>query len=194
MVVTIARQHGSGGRIIGQRVAELLDVPFYDRELIALTAKKTGFAVEFVKGMEERPNTSLLYGLYNAVSGPTVYDRAQAAQFSVIREAAKKPCVIVGRAADCVLRGKVPCVRVFIYAPMTERVRRVTEEYQEEYSDPEKALLRNDKTRAGFYNDYAEYPWGDYRNYDLMISSAAGDEETAKIIVDYVRMLEAKQK
>lgn len=187
MVVTIARQHGSGGRMIGQYLAQLLNVPFYDRELIALTAKKSGFAEEFVRGMEERPNTSLLYGIYNAVSGPSVYDRAQAAQFSVIREAAKNPCVIVGRAADCVLHGKVPCVRVFIYAPMEERIKRVREEYHEEYSDPEKALVKSDKTRAGFYNDYAEYPWGDYRNYDLMISSSIGDEETARIIAEYVR-------
>ena len=143
MVVTIARQHGSGGRMIGQYLAQLLNFPYYDR--------------------------------------------AQAAQFSVIREAAKNPCVIVGRAADCVLHGKVPCVRVFIYAPMEERIKRVREEYHEEYSDPEKALVKSDKTRAGFYNDYAEYPWGDYRNYDLMISSSIGDEETARIIAEYVR-------
>ena len=154
IVITIARQHGSGGRLIGKKLAELLNIPYYDKELIFLTAKKTGFAEDFVKEVEEKQNVSLLYSLYNATNTQSVYDQAQTAQFNVIRElAAKGSCVIVGRAADCILREDPDCVRVFIHAPLEERIRRATEEYKEDMrSNAERTLQKKDTARATFYN------------------------------------------
>ena len=194
IVITIARQHGSGGRLIGKRLAELLDIPYYDKELIFLTAKKTGFAADFVKEVEEKQNVSLLYSLYNATNTQSVYDQAQTAQFNVIRElAAKGSCVIVGRAADCILREDPDCVRVFVHAPLKERIRRATEEYKEDMGgNAERTLQKKDKARATFYNVYSTYNWGDTRNYHLTLDSTIGIEKSAEVIKAYVEAREGK--
>ena len=187
-VVTIARQHGSGGRLVGEALAKRLGIAYYDKELISLTAQKTGFALDFVKEVEEKQTSSFLYSIYAAATMPTVYEQARNAQFAVIRELAReKPCVIVGRAADCILQGKVPLVRVFVQAPMEERIARARDDYKEPMDNPERALQKKDKSRAAFYNTYSEYPWGDVRNYDLVISSTIGIEKSADVIADYVR-------
>lgn len=187
-VVTIARQHGSGGRLVGENLAKKLGIPYYDKELISMTAQKTGFAVDFVKEVEEKQTSSFLYSIYAAATMPTVYEQARNAQFGVIRELAQEgPCVIVGRAADCVLHGRVPLVRVFVQAPMEERIARARDDYKEPMDNPERALQKKDKSRAAFYNTYSEYPWGDVRNYDLVISSTIGIERSADVIAEYVR-------
>lgn len=192
VVITIARQHGSGGRLIGKKLAELLGIPFYDKELIFLTAKKTGFAADFVREVEEKQNVSLLYGIYNASGAQNVYDQAQTAQFNVIRElAAEGSCVIVGRAADCILKDDPNCIRVFVQAPLEERIRRATEEYKEDMGgNAEKTLQKKDKARATFYNVYSAYSWGDTRNYHLTLDSSIGIEKSAEVIKAYV---DAKQ-
>lgn len=187
-VVTIARQHGSGGRLVGENLAKKLGIPYYDKELISMTAQKTGFAVDFVKEVEEKQTSSFLYSVYAAATMPTVYEQARNAQFSVIRELAQEgPCVIVGRAADCVLHGCVPLVRVFVQAPMEERIARARDDYREPMDNPERALQKKDKSRAAFYNTYSEYPWGDVRNYDLVISSTIGIQRSADVIAEYVK-------
>lgn len=187
-VITIARQHGSGGRLIGECLAKKMGIAYYDKELISLTAKKTGFAMDFVKEVEEKQTSSFLYSIYAAATVPSVYEQARNAQFSVIRELAEKgPCVIVGRAADSILRGNPNCVRVFIHAPMEERIRRARDDYKEPMDNPEKAILKKDKSRAAFYNTYSEYPWGDIRNYDMALNSSIGIEKSADIILEYVK-------
>lgn len=187
-VITIARQHGSGGRLIGECLAKKMGIAYYDKELISLTAKKTGFATDFVKEVEEKQTSSFLYSIYAAATVPSVYEQARNAQFAVIRELADKgPCVIVGRAADSILRGNPNCVRVFIHAPMEERIRRARDDYREPMDNPEKDITKKDKSRAAFYNTYSEYPWGDIRNYDMALNSSIGIERSADIIYEYVK-------
>lgn len=188
VIITIARQHGSGGRLIGKRLAELLEIPYYDKELIFLTAQRTGFAEDFVREAEEKNNISLLYSIYYATNTQSIYDQAQTAQFNVIRElAAKGSCVIVGRAADCILKEDPDCVRVFIHAPLEERIRRATEDYGEEMGgNAEKTLQKRDKARSTFYNIYSTYNWGDTRNYHLTLDSSIGIEKAAEVIKAYV--------
>ena len=187
-VITIARQHGSGGRLIGECLAKKMGIAYYDKELISLTAKKTGFATDFVKEVEEKQTSSFLYSIYAAATVPSAYEQARNAQFAVIRELADKgPCVIVGRAADSILRGNPNCVRVFIHAPMEERIRRARDDYREPMDNPEKDITKKDKSRAAFYNTYSEYPWGDIRNYDMALNSSIGIERSADIIYEYVK-------
>lgn len=188
IVITIARQHGSGGRLIGECLAKKAGIAYYDKELISLTAKKTGFATDFVKEVEEKQTSSFLYSIYAAATVPSVYEQARNAQFAVIRELAQEgPCVIVGRAADCILRNHPQLVRVFVHAPLEERIRRATDDYKESMNNPEKELNKKDKSRAAFYNAFSEYPWGDLRNYDLCLSSTIGIEKSADIIGEYVK-------
>ena len=81
----------------------------------------------------------------------------------------------------------MPCVRVFVQAPLEERIARAQDDYHEPMDNPERALQKKDKSRAAFYNTYSEYPWGDVRNYDLVISSTIGIERTADVIAEFVR-------
>ena len=172
VIITIARQHGSGGRLIGECLAKKMGIAYYDKELISLTAKKTGFALDFVKEVEEKQTASFLYSIYAAATVPSVYEQARNAQFAVIRELAEQgPCVIVGRAADCILKN----------------FRRARDDYKEPMDNPERALQKKDKSRAAFYNTYSEYPWGDIRNYDMALNSSIGIEKSADIIWDYVK-------
>lgn len=188
VIITIARQHGSGGRLIGECLAKKMGIAYYDKELISLTAKKTGFALDFVKEVEEKQTSSFLYSIYAAATVPSVYEQARNAQFSVIRELAENgPCVIVGRAADCILKNFPNSVHIFIHAPLSERIRRARDDYQEPMDNPERALQKKDKSRAAFYNTYSEYPWGDIRNYDMALNSSIGIDKSADIIWDYVK-------
>lgn len=181
-VITISRQYGSGGREIGQRVAEHYGIPFYDNELIARAAKETGFAEETFEKAEDKASNSLLYSLAMGVNvfgnqdfgftGLSLDDRIFLAQSDVIRKIAEEgPCVIVGRCADYVLKEQSGVVNLFIKADMSSRIERAVQEYGD---DPVKAadiILKKDKHRANYYNYHVGERWSDLNNYDLVIRS-----------------------
>ena len=157
IVITIGREYGSGGRIIAQKLSQELGITFYDKELIAAVAKKTGFSENFIRDTEhQRPTNSFLYDLYTAVQTPSVPDQVFIAQAKVIKEAAaRESCVIVGRCADYILRGEPGLLRVFVHAPLDQRVRRAREEYGASEANLESFVLRQDKARASYYNYFA---------------------------------------
>ena len=133
-VITISRQFGSGGRAVGQKLAQKLDIPFYDKELISLAAKESGMNPEVFKSIDETAANSLLYslsmGMYNfngplAMGDLPVNDKLYLLQHQLIREiAAKGPSVIVGRCADYVLKDSPHTINIFIYADMEYRKKR----------------------------------------------------------------------
>ena len=135
-IITIGREHGSGGRTIAQMVADKLQIPLYDRKLIQMIAEDSGFAASYVETSEMRRTSSFLYNLYFDSRNLPLDDQVFLAQANVITKLAEKgPCVIVGRCADYILRDKPSVLKVFVYAPMEERVRRVEEDYGEKASD-----------------------------------------------------------
>ncbi len=119
-IITISREFDSGGRIIGEAVAEKLGVPCYDRDFIEKIAEETGYAQDYVeKESEYAPNTNTLAYMFlgRGTDGLSNADKIWIAQKKVIREVAEKgPCVIVGRCADYVLRERDDCMNVFVYA------------------------------------------------------------------------------
>lgn len=125
-VITIGRQCGSGGHTIGEQVAKILGVPFYDRELIEMTAQESGFGKEFVEEQGEHRNSSMLYNLVKNLSysrtmpsGNSEYlqDEIFFAQRKIITELAEKePCVIVGRCADSILKETGNSLNIYIHA------------------------------------------------------------------------------
>lgn len=122
VIITISRQHGAGGREIGQKLAKRLGVPFYDKELTALAAKESGLAEEYIEKIEEKD--SILYNLYLSTEANQTAIKAQE---NVLKQIAEKgSCVVVGRAADYVLKGYNP-FKVFIYAPIDFKQKRITE-------------------------------------------------------------------
>ena len=194
IAITISREYGSGGRLIARRVADELGITFYDKQLISDVAKHTGFSEDFIQGAEhKRPTNSLLYDLYCAVQTPSVSEQIFTAQAKVIRDiAARESCVIVGRCADYLLKEEPGlCLRVFVFAPLEERVRRAREEYGVEGTpgSVESYVVRQDKARASYHNYFAMEKWGDSRSYDLCINSALGVERAADAIAALARSM-----
>ena len=174
-VITIGRQYGSGGRIIAQKLAERLGIPYYDKEIIQSVAKETGLSESYIREIDQKPTNSFLYDLVFATQGPTIPDQVYIAQSKVIRRVAEEgPCVIVGRCADYILRDDPRRLSVFVHAPLDERVRRAREEYGVQEPNLEAYVLRQDRARASYYNYFATGKWGQSREYDLCVSSHMG--------------------
>lgn len=185
--VTIGREYGSGGRLIGQKLAEELDIAFYDRELIALAARESGFAEEFVQQMEYKRTISFINNLYMTGYELPASEQIFLAQCKVIQRVSEEgSCVIVGRCADYVLRDKPNCIRIFIHAPFEERVKRIREEYGEVHPNIEDFIRKQDKTRSTYYNYYTHKYWGKAQNYHLCIDSSIGVSASVRLIKELV--------
>lgn len=199
--ITVARQYGSGGREIGTRVAELLGVKAYDKELITMAAQKSGVSSEVLGDADERATSSLLYtlALGSSFYTPTaahmnvpINDQLFLVQSEIIREtAAMESCVFIGRCADYVLRAHENKLRVFVYAQNADRYARLMQRNPDKCKNEREArdlAQRTDKRRINYYNYYTGRKWGSMENYDLMIdSSLFGIEGTAQIIADLAR-------
>ena len=190
VIITIARQHGSSGKQIGKLAAERLGIPFYYKEMTALAAQESGLDKEFISDINKN-SPALLHDLY---LGTKVVQHAVTAQNKVIRRIAENgSCVIVGRAADHVLRDNRDVVRVFIYAPEEYRTGRVMAVYGDTREEARRNIRRSDEARGAYYRSISGAQWGDYHNYDMMIDSSIGVEASAKIIMEYVKAREKRE-
>ena len=205
-IITIGRQFGSGGREIGQKVADHFGIKFYDKELLTRAAKDSGFAKEMIQDHDERPTTSFLYNLvmdtysfgYNSSSfvDMPISHKIFLAQFDTIKNIADEgPCVIVGRCADYALSDKKNVVNVFIHADEEDKIERVLDRY-DDITTRDKALemiLKKDKQRQSYYNYYSSKKWGRSDTYDLTVnSSVLGIDGTVKLITQFVEDFEAR--
>lgn len=202
-IITIARQFGSGGRLIGKELAEKLNIPFLDNELITLAAKESGMSPEVLKGADERVTNSLLYGLAMGYFPPgygfntpepggfTITDNLFMVQAGIItKKANQEPCVIVGRCADYVLRENPNRVSIFIYADMKSRAERAVQVYGLKPDKVEDEIRKRDKKRGNYYNYYTNRRWDDFHNYDLLLDSARlGIEQSVDLIIKYLQLL-----
>ena len=184
IVITIGREYGSGGRLIAKRLSEEMGITFYDKQLITEVAKKTGFSENFIRDTEhQRPTNSFLYDLYTTVATPSVPDQVFIAQAKVIKAAAaRESCVIVGRCADYILREEPHVLKVFVNAPLDQRIKRAREEYGVTEANLESYVVRQDKARASYYNYFATGRWGQSREYDLCVNSRIGIDTAVKVI------------
>ena len=192
-IITIAREYGSGGRIIADKLAEQLGYEFYDEELIEMAANKMGFSEEYVKENEEQKNFSFLSNFYSIPGELPVSDQIFIAESNAIREAAEKSnCIIVGRCADYVLKDHPRCLNIFVHAPIEERARRVFEVYDEDAPNIQAHIQKVDKRRASYYNYMTQQKWGQAENYDLCINSSLGIDLTVMMIKAAVEEFEKK--
>jgi len=198
-VIAIGRQFGSGGREVGQRVAQLLGIDYFDKQLLLEASRASGIQPEMFEAADERTPkfAPSLWPLNLAMAGSTFIgetpmsdDSIYKAQCQVMKELVdRKPCVIVGRTADYVLRDYCPVISVFLHAPIENRVERIikrgdcdTREAAEKRSD------KANKLRAEYYNFYTDKLWGHADSYDLCIdSSLLGIDGTAQFIVEFVK-------
>lgn len=197
MIITIGRQYGSGGKEIGEKVAQRLGYTFYDKEILTMAAEDSGFSAAAMEHYDEKPSGSLIYSLY--MSGAATSDtlplnqQLAFAQFNVIRKVAQSDnCVIVGRCADYILREKKNLVTVFLHAPMEHRVERVMK--AQGGSNPtlaEKAIKKADKARAEYYNFFTHKKWGEAGSAMLSVDTSMLDTDgIAALIADAVTMIQ----
>ena len=198
-VITIGRQYGSGGREIGEKLANALSIKFYDKDLLKRAAKESGICPELFENNDEKPTSSFLYNLVSdpysfGVSSPYVEmplsHKVFLAQFDTIKTIAKEgPCVIVGRCADYALSEFDNTLSIFISAPMEARIERLKSRHPE-VKDEDKLkdmIIKADKSRASYYNYYSSKKWGRAYSYDLCINSAVlGIDGTVDYIIDLV--------
>jgi len=187
-IVTIGRQYGSGGRLIGKQVARELGIAFYDKELITLTAEKSGFSEKVVAEAIKAKKSSFLYNLYLSKLELPLSDQIYISQFQVIWDLAQQEsCVIVGRCADHVLREHPNCAKVFIHAPLEHRVRRIRERHPDMDGNMQPLVQKEDKQRAAYYKHFTQKKWGVAENYHLAVDSRVGEEQTTELIIHLVK-------
>ena len=200
-VITIGRQFGSNGREIGRRLANRLNYQFYDKELLNEAAKASGMSTGILKSLDEKPNRSFLY---NLVMDPYSYtftsngyqanlnQQAFQVTYDTIKTLADKgPCVIVGRCADYALRHNPKLLSLFIHAPIEVRVKTVSERFGLTEDKARSQIMKEDKSRASYYNFYSTKRWGALDSYDMFInSSLVSIDDTVELICGCLQKLD----
>ena len=192
VIITIGREFGSGGREIGLKLAEKLNIPFYDKELILHTAEKSNLEQSIIERYDEQHafpafSSSNIFDIYQM----PMSDRVYIAQADVIRDiAAKGSCIIVGRCADFILDDNPDCFKVFIHAPMKDKIERKKPLLPDKTDSEIQAHIRKiDKKRAKYYTYYTDRTWGMSLTYNLSIdSSILGIDGTVELISQAVLM------
>lgn len=197
--VTISRQFGSGGHEIGELLSKKLGISLIDREIVTEAAKTSDIAQSVIESLDEKPTTSFLYslvmGLRSEKLGPDEYDmplpqKVFLAEYNAIRRiAAEKSAVFVGRCADYALQDTMNCIRIFIYAPMEDRIRRIEERKNINREHAIQLIQKTDKNRAGYYSYYSSKKWGDPDSYDICLSSSLlGIEGTVQALENIINI------
>lgn len=201
LVITIGRQFGSGGRDVGEKIAEYFNIPFYDKELVEMAAQKSNISKEALKEVDEHATNSFLYSLASGnysmrgINAPIYYempinDKLFIAQSEVIKEIAQKgSCVIVGRCADYVLEDEnVDLMNVFIYGSVDYRAKRVMDALNLTQSKARDRVMKTDKQRRTYYDYYTSKDWGVMSNYDVCVNAEKfGIDGAANLLINIVK-------
>lgn len=194
-IITIGRQFGSGGHEIGQKLAQRLSIPFYDKELLELAAQQSGLSKDVIESYDEMPTSSLLYSLsmgnYGMGGGGPfnlpLNHQIFLAQFDAIQKLAEQgACVIVGRCADYALHQYPHLVSVFVHAELQKRIERVSRLYNLSEKEAAERIIKTDKKRASYHNFYATKKWGTCESYHLSVDSGViGIDGAVSLICDF---------
>ncbi len=198
-VITIARQYGSGGRTIGQMLANQLGVEYYDKDLIVKASEESGINMSLFADADERSRglKSLFkkknYGgdvLSPEDSNFTGEENLFNYQAKIIRDlAAKESCIIIGRAADYILKDRDDVLSVFVHAPQWFLMEQAAQKHSMSEKELEKYIAKIDKSRAEYYKSHTGREWTDARNYDLCLdSSKLGFDRCVEEIRAYMKV------
>ena len=194
-VITIGRQLGSNGKIIGKMLSEKLGYKFYDKDIIAEMLRKQGFGAAIFEGIDEKPSNSFLYSLVMGVqTGKGLYyqyndllngDNVFRVQSDLIKDLAKDGnSVFVGRCADYILRDHEQLTKIFLYADNKYRIETLVERNGVSEKEAASAISKADKRRANFYNFYTNQAWGQIENYDLAVNTGKCSKETVVDVIE----------
>ncbi len=198
-IINIGRQLGSGGKAIGKKLAEHYGISIYDKTLLKLAAKESGFCQEFFEKADEKASRGFMHTFVGSIRVPFVGDGAIydnylsndalfKIQSDVIREIAEKEsCIFVGRCADYILRNHPRCINIFICADKCDRIKRVCANQSISEEEAREKIENADKKRSSYYNYYSCNTWGAASTYHLCInSSVLGEEGTTEFIKDFI--------
>ena len=197
-IIAISRSYGSGGTLIGQKLAAELGIPMFNKQIIEMAAQKSGLSPDYIDRMEDHASNSFLFNLastaYPVTSLTAQYDvpitfAAFSAQSTVIRElASRDSCVIIGRCADYILRDNADCVKVFIYADKSDCIAYTMKAYNMEQKAATSKLAKIDKGRANYYKNFTGEAWGSVHSHDLCFnSSRTGYDGAVEVIKGYLK-------
>ena len=195
IIITVGRQIGSGGRDVAKLLAEMFDCRLYDRELLNLAAKESGFSEKFFEQNDEHKGFfKSMFQMHSSFAECSFYrnEFSQENLFkfqsdAIVRAASESSCVFVGRCADYVLRDYPNVVNVFITADMDKRLQQVCARKGCDRATARKLIVSGEKERAQYYNYYTGKRWGHSDSYHLCVnSSVLGLEGTERLIEQYV--------
>lgn len=183
LVVTVGRQLGSGGKEIGQILAKALNLSFYDREILALAAKESGFKEEHFEKNDEKVSSSW-FEPFGGFSDKELF-RCQSETIRKIAE--KENSLFIGRCADYILREHQHCINIFICAPLEWRTERLASKQQISIKEAREIIQKTDKNRASYYDFYTGKEWGAASSYHICVdSSLLGIDKTAERLRDFI--------
>jgi cytidylate kinase len=201
-IITIGRQFGSGGREIGLRLSQKLDIPFYDKELLRKAAEKSGLCEKIFENFDERPKSllysiamdSYMFSLPGAGVTDSLEQQVYLATFDAVRHIADQgPCVLIGRCADYALGDRPNVLRLFIDAPLESRIAAVKEREKLTEEKARSMIAKTDKRRASYYEYYSSQKWGAVDSYDFCLNSAVfGIGGTVELIEKLISMKEGR--
>ena len=192
MIVTIGRQHGSGGHDIARALAERLQISCYGKEIVDEAARRSNLCREVVDSFDEKRVAAFVAGeahLFGLQGTFGLNMQAASAQFDAIRALAEKgDAVFTGRCADYVLRERSDLLRVFVLSDLPHRIETVMKRYDLGEDQAKKLIREVDKDRASFYRYYTDQIWGEAENYDLCINSGPiGVDGAVEVIVSCLK-------
>lgn len=196
IIITIAREYGSGGRYVGKLLSEKLEIKLYDKSLISLVSDESGLSAEYIEENEQTINGKLLANFnsqyYNNLSND---DNLFIAESNAIKEiASKESCIIVGRCADYILKNNDNVFSVFLYNSDESKVNRAVKYYGLNEKNALKEIQKINKSRENHYKYYTNKNWRDMSNYSLAINvDTFGVEKTADIIKESIKSLDNKK-
>lgn len=189
-IITISREYGSGGGEIGRRLSTYFDIPCYDKELLTMVAKDSGYCKEYFEKYDERPLKALTYfGVDSFANSLPINHQLFLKQFNLIQKLANEDsCIFVGRASDYALREYKNVVNIFIHGDFEFRRKRSIVDHGVKEEISAHTVKKIDKERASYYKYYTDNRWGDAKNYHLCLdTSFIGIDETLNIIIDFIK-------
>lgn len=195
IIITIGREYGSGGREIGEKLAERLGIPCYDKLIIDRIAKQSNMDPSFVEKIAEDQREIMNHMVYHTyyemnpvITEPSIAYKINVARTKSIEELSQNgSCIIIGRASDYVLRNEENLISIFISADIESRLERIMERQNCKSNKAKKLMKQIDKNRADFYNFNTDRKWADPDNYDFIInSSRLGIDGTVEAILSYI--------
>ena len=185
-VITIGREYGSGGGEIGRQLSKYFDIPCYDKELLTIVAKESGYCKEYFEKFDEKPLKVLSYFGYDAnTSTLPINHQLFLKQFNLIQKLASEK--FVGRAADYALRDYDNVVNIFIHADFEFRRKRAIEKHGILSQKSASIVKKIDKERSSYYKYYTDSSWGEAKNYHICLDTGfMGIDEAVRIIIDFI--------